>query len=590
MTNKETIALGMHSNLLVSVIRDQAGSFFKAILEGVQNSVDAGATRIDVNLDNKTLEIIDDGCGFQSREEVMAHFATFGTPHEEGDSVFGRFRMGRGQLLNLGRTIYRTGTFEFDVDIEQCGLNFDLTEGLQHHKGCHIRISLYNPLTVSEQHGIARDLKKAVKYLYVPVYLNGEQISVHPENEKWDREDDDAYYRFTDNGSIAIYHLGCFISDYPAHTLGSGGIVVAKKNLLVNFARNDVKSTCPVWRRIRNNFQKQSNTRNRKKPRLDDAARQNLIEQLVDGEIKMEEVWKTRLLTDATGAHLSFHQLTTRTFRHDASLAFAPLGDRVADRAMAAGVAIVLSEGMLGAFGVTTPNEWVRLIKPLLPTYRSLPVLVSMDMLSERFDSGYEILDEKLWRPLERAWIACLESAVHWRLSRAFGDQGYPRRFLIGVSGVAEAWTDGRSYIAIERDFLASCKGRGMEDCFRLAQLVTHEYCHGEPSMGNHLHDKAFYQNYHDAHELTAAIARDLFSGLTQSLLGKKKMTTTKMRKTQDRIEGIRRETEELLAAADELDKLNEELEAAITSRKEARKKRNAAKARNTRLKKRLAA
>jgi hypothetical protein len=40
-----------HNKLLLDVIRRQAGTLSKAILEGVMNAVDAGATRCDISID-----------------------------------------------------------------------------------------------------------------------------------------------------------------------------------------------------------------------------------------------------------------------------------------------------------------------------------------------------------------------------------------------------------------------------------------------------------------------------------------------------------------------------------------------------------
>ena len=93
----------MHPDLLFSVIKSQAGTQEKAILEAVMNAVDAGATKCEIKIDENGYSIVDDGKGFVSRQEVDEFFETFGTPHKEGDATYGRFRMGRGQLFALDR-------------------------------------------------------------------------------------------------------------------------------------------------------------------------------------------------------------------------------------------------------------------------------------------------------------------------------------------------------------------------------------------------------------------------------------------------------------------------------------------------------
>src|SRR6059058_5478397 len=90
----------MHEKLLVDVIMRQAGSIEKAILEGVMNSIEAGATRVDVKVEPRAIEITDDGRGFRSRQEIETFFETFGQPHDASEGKrWAQFRMGRGQLF-----------------------------------------------------------------------------------------------------------------------------------------------------------------------------------------------------------------------------------------------------------------------------------------------------------------------------------------------------------------------------------------------------------------------------------------------------------------------------------------------------------
>lgn len=54
----------MHPKLLLDVIRRQAGTLGKAILESAMNAVDAKATRCNIKLSATTLEVSDNGLGF----------------------------------------------------------------------------------------------------------------------------------------------------------------------------------------------------------------------------------------------------------------------------------------------------------------------------------------------------------------------------------------------------------------------------------------------------------------------------------------------------------------------------------------------
>ena len=107
--------LKMHKNLLMKVIKDQAGTLEKGILEGAMNLIEAGATRGDIDFlveDNKViLNIKDNGRGICTKEELIENFEVFGTPHKDSENkIWAKFRMGRGQLFAFGKNTWRTST------------------------------------------------------------------------------------------------------------------------------------------------------------------------------------------------------------------------------------------------------------------------------------------------------------------------------------------------------------------------------------------------------------------------------------------------------------------------------------------------
>ena len=69
-SSSETRQFKMHPKLLMDVIRRQAGTLAKAVLEGVMNSIDAKSTSVDVTIERTRVVISDDGKGFPSREEI----------------------------------------------------------------------------------------------------------------------------------------------------------------------------------------------------------------------------------------------------------------------------------------------------------------------------------------------------------------------------------------------------------------------------------------------------------------------------------------------------------------------------------------
>lgn len=253
MTEAQNHNFTMDPNLLVSVIKSQAGTLSKALLEGVMNSIDAGATRVDVTLTQTEFCIEDNGKGFSSEDEIKNWFGRFGTPHTEGDAIYGRFRMGRGQMMAFASTEWSSGPFKMSVDIETQGLTYELAHLSEPVKGCRIVGKLYRELPDYKLTDMLSELKKFVAYALRPVYVNGELYGAPAGRLKtWSYEDDDAWYKVVqDSTELLVYNQGVFVEEMGTWRIGMGGIVVSKSRLEVNFARNSVmEDSCAVWRRI----------------------------------------------------------------------------------------------------------------------------------------------------------------------------------------------------------------------------------------------------------------------------------------------------------------------------------------------------
>ena len=173
---KQVRQFRMHPDLLFSVIKAQAGTHEKALLEAVMNAADAGATDCHVTLDEKGYVISDNGKGFVSRQEIEDFFETFGTPHKEGDATYGKFRMGRGQLFAFSRTVWHSNEFMMDVCIKTRGLDYILKGNQESFKGCKITGTWHEKIKSSEILSLTKEFKLLVKYMQIPIIFNGENI------------------------------------------------------------------------------------------------------------------------------------------------------------------------------------------------------------------------------------------------------------------------------------------------------------------------------------------------------------------------------------------------------------------------------
>lgn len=99
---------------------------------------------------------------------------------------------------------------------------------------------------------MVRDL---VRYTPVSVELNDQRITCYPRIERWDAEDEFAWYRVKADGAVSIYYQGVLVRHDPSHTWGAGGLIVSKKAIGLNVSRTEIlRKTCPVSKAIARQF------------------------------------------------------------------------------------------------------------------------------------------------------------------------------------------------------------------------------------------------------------------------------------------------------------------------------------------------
>lgn len=508
MSEPVTLRMAFRLNqkkVLRDLILHQAGTIEKACVEGVMNGVDAGATKISVEIGEKTIRIVDNGKGFRSLQEIQDWFGTIGMEHDPSERKrFGRFRMGRGQLFKFGRNCWRSNTFAMDVDIrsEEWEDNtvpeppFQVTQGLEKVKGCDITIDLYEPLVPSDALSISRELGRMIKYVDVEVSVNGAVVNKDPAKQKWDIVTDDAYINLRDTGALTVFNDGIYVMTISSYRYGTGGEIVSRGPFTgINYARNDIDASDPKWRRIRKLIEKRSTENVRKKPRLSDHEREFVAKQLADGTYDAEDARDMRILFDVTGRAWAPGTLENHLQRHSVpAVTVAPEGDFKADTLMQKGLAFVFASRTLDMFGVETLEELIAVLEKRVKNFdwpRHTTVL-DYERATAGLSDRHRIVDDESLTAKERFLINFLRSIYH----RCCGCQEKPRRLVVGESETANGWTDGATYIALRRDHVQ--RAESLEGWLYIAELIHHEQTHQDATTEQHNHTPEFYRAFHD--------------------------------------------------------------------------------------------
>lgn len=502
----------VHKKLVSDVIKRQAGSVQKAILEGAMNAIDAKATRFDITLSSTGMTLKDNGRGIQTEKELTDVFETFGQPHTaEEQKVYGTFRMGRGQIFSFGKNVWRTGPFEMRVDVQENDDGYDLVGDMPQVVGCTIDVQFYEPLNELELDNTNDSLKDWLAYAQCECYLNGKLLSRLPETEEWNHNTDEAYIRLKTGGPIRVFNLGVHVLDIPGHMYGTGGVVVTKKQVSVNFARNDIQSTCQVWKKIKSSLDQKSRAIREAKITLNDDERMAAINDMVKGRYSGDRK-RVPVIPLFTGDYISGKALARRLSLTNNVVTVAPptdkqKGDRKADRIDQAHKAVVL-HAKIWEHLKTTPGD-VDALTRFLSWCGCNILYIEYEVLAKDQKNEHTVIPENKWTSVERVWVAAasrLFVQLHDRRSfgRIFGTgdrwtmQHHRRKIIIGDSfGTADGWTDGATYIALDRHFVQKLSF-SVGGFTELIALYLHEMSHTQEDADLPDHSIEFYRRYHD--------------------------------------------------------------------------------------------
>jgi len=523
---RERRSFKMDHQLLLDVIKRQAGSLWKAASEGIMNFIDSGASKGELELTRRTLIIRDNGKGFRSRDDIENFFEVFGKPHEAREAkTFGRFRMGRGQLFAFGHNIWRSGEFEMNINIERDGLDYHLKSGLDPHPGCTITIQLYDELSHTQFAEIVEQIKANCKYVSIPITLNDKPFAVDCTKVPWDLELPFADIRFKQNQDLRVYNQGVKVLSFYRNRYGVGGDVVTKKPIKVNFARNDIMDSCPIWKAIREELAKKaladraeeetpvSSRRAATTPRaapkrLTEQDHERFVAQAKDGNIEPKPFKRARIYKKyEQRANATIQQVFNAcngkvTMPPESGFSFGHRHE--VEQIHMNELACVLDRAMLKRWGCDSLEDIVELANKRLPARdRCRLTYMPWDDLMVTLKSKCQLVpDEQLIR-IEKIVLAVLRENANNALGgcprRRDGDDDLPvvkRRIVLGY-GPRQSWTDGRTFIAINRELVRQLKTTPSAWDYYL-HVLRHEGLHTVNTARNHKHSQEFFRRYHE--------------------------------------------------------------------------------------------
>lgn len=494
-TGEEVRPFRVSRNIVGHLIRQQADSVPKAILELAMNAIDADAKTIDIDLiGSDAVRVRDDGEGWGSREEMIAHFEVFGFDHDTDAErargrVYGRFGLGRGQILGFGAARWRSGYHAMGANVTGGGeLKYRITDHETYVQGTQVDARLDEPLDAHTRGLIARKLKSHLAYTPAVVRLNGQRINTEVDDARWDLETDGLLFREHPHGQggIEVYNQGVWVQTCAHYELGISGVLCSRPGheFKLNTTRTGVmQGKCKLWRKARELIGGARTSRRKRSPRMNDADRMAIIAEMlaagVGGGVNHD--------TDRIFINVSGHTMSARMVARHAHgrITVAPeRGDSKGEAIHGAKSACVLAPEIPHWFDVESVDE---LANALNRAYRRVWSVgadfkpYDYEGLAAAYAGEHVFVDRRAWTPNETAAIGAL-GAMSRMLAYALLrlDAGIeprePREVLIGQSPTATAWTDGATLIAIERGELGRMMTAGADGWHGLLNILVGQY------------------------------------------------------------------------------------------------------------------
>ena len=244
----------LDSKIIHHIFYGKAEPLVKAVIALLMNAIDAKATSVFLNMSKESFKCTDDGQGFTCFDDVLHYFGRF-APRNKCSATYRRFRLGRGQILAHASTKWSSNRWAMKVDTRSMGYDYDLEDLAEAVAGFSITGTWYEPLNDLELMSATQEICDLVRYTTVRIELNGRVISRNPALEKWDFEDEWAYYRTKEEGPFSLYNQGVLVPHDSSYGWAGAGLIVSKQAISLNPSRTEIlRKTCPVWKSIAKTF------------------------------------------------------------------------------------------------------------------------------------------------------------------------------------------------------------------------------------------------------------------------------------------------------------------------------------------------
>lgn len=463
-------------NLLNDVISKQTGDFNKALKELFQNSFDAKADHIDVEITTKGARFIDNGVGMDLND-IRKYFTIFGATKKRGDSSkTGVFGMGRGQIFNFGRILWRTQAWAMIIDIRK-SLSYKLLDSNNFVDGTDIIISFYKPLRSWDISSLVYNVKCDV----LPpkgVTISIDRTYYLPDVREFKNFTNNDYFVFTSPQHTSKIYNGNLAVTYIKNTNYKYCIMPYEK-LELNFARNELIENAESTNKLMDFIYDIEEKMTIEKSRFDIDEAKNILRMLSNKRFKLRSVYDKNIIPLANGKLVSLRELIEKP-----SMGVLFGGKNIWSDDCLRNDYKVISKNIKSLFG------------RIISVY-GLKIDLMDKNVKELSRKGYhkELELSELTRNKMYFYVALELNDYIFR--QLIADQENDlREICLGFSDLSTAWTKPwDDKIWINKSVIQNFQSKE-EAIIKLWEILCHEYAHNTSNIEDDYHNHSFYEQY----------------------------------------------------------------------------------------------
>lgn len=489
-------------NMLRDVITKQTGDMNKAAKELFQNAFDAKSNEISVDLDQESLVFTDNGCGM-NKEQIHKYFRVFGATRKRGDNEqAGVFGIGRGQVFNFGITTWETQNYKMVIDIKK-SLSYTIEETDDFIDGTIIAIKFYKKLySWNVSNAIYQMKRDILPPKGVDIVLNRELYKPSIKTFK-----DFTNYKYFVFESMwhrsTIYNRGLAVKHIKNSNYKYSIMPYAKLEL--NTARNELletkQSTKDLNYYIDNIEELMASLKTRFN--LDEAL--NVIRLLASKRISLISVYDKKIVPLSNEKLVSFKEIIQN---ENKGVVF---GDKN----------IWSDDCQRQGYQVISRSVYTEILRIKQNFHLDELNFLDKDVKELSRRGFHKELELHELKKNEQYYYMVIEINDYVFKKYLVTSSAGKRRIKLGISDIANAWTDGRNCIWLSRIMIEGFRNKE-EAIVGLWRILCHEYSHRTENMKEDHHNCEFYSAFEDIVKKTAFHLSKCMRYITRKFLKEK--------------------------------------------------------------------